>query len=255
MKKIILKTLLLGVTAVLVFVSCDTTSSENGINDPFDLDNTIYSLTGGIVTLYDIPPEYDSIGMAFGEYLTTVSLSIIDKGIENPTMDDIKHAAKKFFIAQDVDFDTAVINAFDPTEIIDADSVLNFEQQKVLAKINMIDQSVFEDQIPIIASLVNTLPEDEREPLFIYASMIKHRIIAGRTIATAILTLPNHGIGSSWTEGELIIHISKGASIGCSATLTAAGSVWAVGIGAVTGPWFGALFGWLWGIAASYICS
>jgi len=183
MKKIIYLSTLLTITAVLVFVGCDKTSSEVGINVHFDFKDMPYSInSGGGVTLQDIPPEYDSIGMVFGEIFTAIAKSLIKEGVENPTMHDIRYEAKKYCEEHYTDLNPAMVDTLDIYAYSDDNSFLNLAQQKVLSKINDVasisNPSIFMQKIPTMVGFIHTLPIDEREPLFIYLASIKYGVIS-----------------------------------------------------------------------------
>ena len=182
MTKFIHKMLLLGVIAVLTFTACDKVINQNSLNDSLNLDNPIYSTTGGVPILCEIPAEYDSIGMIYSEYFTSISVALIRKGLEEPTDDEIIYETKEFFRGIDPDFDTTVFDAFDITAMIDGMDSLNLNQQKVVSKINNLletanSTSEFMQQIPSMVALICTLPELEREPLFIYLATVKYGVL------------------------------------------------------------------------------
>ncbi|MDR1198451.1 MAG: hypothetical protein LBK94_05485 [Prevotellaceae bacterium] len=189
MKNFFYLAITLCIATGLIFVSCDKANNDD-LNGSLNFNSTASSLSDNFGRANDIPAEYDSIDAEFGNYLTTVSLALIDKGIENPTTDDIKHEAKKYYREKYADFDTTMIDNFDESAISTDNSFLSDDQQKTLDKLNELiistDKDLFEQQIPTMVSLINTLPASDRASLFIYLATIKHGAIADRNISIAI---------------------------------------------------------------------
>jgi hypothetical protein len=88
-----------------------------------------------------------------------------------------------------------MIDNFNTSAISIDNSFLSDDQQKTLDKLNdliiSINKNVFEQQIPAMVSLINTLPANEREPLFIHLATIKHGVIADKNIRNAIANRDN----------------------------------------------------------------
>jgi hypothetical protein len=179
----------------IIFTACTNNNDES---PGFSEWNGGINITLPGYKFLDIPAEYDSIGRAFGEYLTTISINLIDRGIENPTMEDIKDVAKEYYLDMDPNFDTLAIDTLDIESIPIDNGFLSLEQQRVVCKINNFLETAssansFIQQIPTMVTLINALSENERPSVFIYLATIKHGIFADNNIKNEIVTLVARG--------------------------------------------------------------